>query len=243
MRVKNILTQKKNVIYDACNISYKRRRALLCDLKKIACKKVCYIVATPYEICLKQNLLRERQVSEYVIKKMYMTLYIPQYYEGWNEIKIYDNFKPKDFDLNILFNGDEGLNKIKQDNPHHELTIGEHCLKCSAELEQLSEGESIELFEAALLHDIGKSFTKVFKNSKGEDTDIAHYYQHHLVSAYNSLFYEIDCDRTLRANYIQWHMQPFFIETEKAKNKFINLVGQITYNKIMLLHKADIAAH
>lgn len=47
----------------------------------------------------------------------------------------------------------------------------------------------------------------------------------------------------LRANYIQWHMQPFFIETEKARNKFINLVGQEFYDDLMLLHQADILAH
>ena len=95
---------------------------------------------------------------------------------------------------------------------------------------------------AALYHDIGKRFTKQFKNSKGEDTDIAHYYQHHLVSAYDSMFYLRWLDDYTMLNvvkYIQWHMQPFFIKTDKAKNKLINLIGQTAYEKLLILHKAD----
>ena len=67
---------------------------------------------------------------------------------------------------------------------------------------------------------------------------------HHLVSAYDSLFYIDEYnDILLRANYIQWHMQPFFMETEKAKNKFIKLVGQEFYDNLMILHQADLLAH
>lgn len=33
-----------------------------------------------------------------------------------------------------------------------------------------------------------------------------------------------------------------FEETEKAKNKFINLVGREFYDKLMILHEADVRA-
>jgi len=238
-RVKDLLSQGINVIYDACNISYKKRKSFLEGLKSFNCEKICYLVATPYEKCLEQNKLRERQVPDYVIKRMYLNFYIPQYYEGWQKINIINNFNKEDFNLNTLFYGENGLDNISQHNPHHTKTIGQHCLECAYNIDAIT----IELFQAALLHDIGKRFTKEFKNAKGETTDIAHYFQHHLVSAYDSLFYEIDCDRISRAGYILWHMQPFFIETEKAKNKFINLVGQAFYDEIMLLHQADLEAH
>jgi predicted kinase len=242
-RVKNDLLNNQNVIYDATNVSYKRRKALLNELKKIKCKKICCLIATPYKKCLDQNSKRERKVPEYVIKKMYMNFYIPQYYEGWDKINIIWNTDGYTFDTHELFNGDNGLNKINQDNPNHTLTIGKHCLKCSQLCESLLD--DFELNMAALYHDIGKKFTKQFKNSKGEETNIAHYYQHHLVSAYDSLFYFKDFSKETIltiANYIQWHMQPFFIKTEKAKNKFINLVGQETYDKLLILHEADINA-
>jgi hypothetical protein len=34
-------------------------------------------------------------------------------------------------------------------------------------------------------------------------------------------------------------MQPYFIKTEKSRNKFIKLVGQDFYDKLMLLNQAD----
>jgi len=39
--------------------------------------------------------------------------------------------------------------------------------------------------------------------------------------------------------YIQWHMQPFFNEKQKTKDKYKNLWGEEFYDNIMLLHEAD----
>lgn len=238
-RIKRDLSSNKNVIYDATNISYKKRKSFIENLNNIPCQKVCYLIATPYEKCLEQNQLRERIVPEYIIERMYKSIYIPQYYEGWDEINIVWNIN-HEFDTHVLFNGENGLNKINQDNPNHTLTIGNHCLKCIGLCEEILD--DFELNMAALYHDIGKRFTKQFKNGKGEDTDIAHYYQHHLVSAYDSLFYlkGLETESILNiTNYIQWHMQPFFIKSDKAKDKFIRLVGQEFYDKLIILHEAD----
>jgi len=245
-RIKRDLKEGKNVIYDATNLNYKKRKGFLEELKKINVHKQCIFVATPYEKCIEQNKVREKKVPEHVIRRMYLSTNIPQYYEGWSDIDIVWNIDGYNFDANLLFNGENGLNKIDQDNPHHTLTIGKHCLKCFQICEQLLD--DFELNMAAMYHDIGKRFTKAFKNSKGEDTETAHYYQHHLVSAYDSLFIfnkqGFDKNMILRiSNYIQWHMQPFFIQSDKARNKFINLVGQEFYDKLMILHDADKVAH
>lgn len=45
---------------------------------------------------------------------------------------------------------------------------------------------------------------------------------------------------------IQWHMFPYFWEKDnnkKMEKKYRNLWGEELYRKIMLLHKADGAAH
>jgi predicted kinase len=241
-RIKNDLSEGKNVIYDATNINYKRRKAFLEELKNISCKKICYLIATPYEECLEQNKLRERFVPEHVIKKMYLGFYIPQYYEGWDKIEIVYTRNSGKRITDLL----QRLKEIDQENKHHTLTIGNHCSQCLNYIEK--KVDDINLSYAALLHDIGKEFTKEYKNSKGEDTIEAHYFQHHLVSAYDSLFY---LDGAQNSNFIlietvaliMWHMQPFFIETEKAKKKFIRLVGQEFYDKLMILHEADKMAH
>jgi CRISPR/Cas system-associated endonuclease Cas3-HD len=105
---------------------------------------------------------------------------------------------------------------------------------------------SFILGNAALLHDIGKEFTKSFINSKGEKTDIAHYYNHNNVSAYLSLIYNNvfpSLDILEISNYIQWHMQPFFLTTQKSQEKFIKLVGQEFWENLLLIHKADLTAH
>ena len=241
-RIKTDLRAGKNVIYDATNINYKRRKAFLEELKNIDCEKICYLIATPYEKCLKQNNQRERKVPEHVIRKMYLNFDIPAYFERWDKIEIIYNGLEEDY-LTLF----ERLDEIKQDNPNHTFTIGMHCKVCSVYvcnslIEKRINDES--LIASSLYHDIGKEFTKQFKNAKGEDTDIAHYYNHHNISAYKVLFLLKDKDYILdTCQLIRWHMQPFFIETKKAKNKFINLVGQEFYDKLMVLHEADVKAH
>ena len=237
-KVRSVI-KNNNVIIDATNISYKRRKHFAEQAKKYNCQIICYLIATPYKQCLENNKKRDRVVPEYAIKNMYKSFYIPQHYEGWDEINIIWNCNNFNSNINELF---LKILDIEQDNPHHTLTIGKHCLKCGEILSNISNNDL--LIKAGFYHDIGKLQTKEFKNSKGEKTEIAHYFQHHLVSAYESLFYLKDFgyedEEILKiTNYIQWHMQPFFIKTEKAKQKFINLVGEETYNNIMLLHEAD----
>lgn len=235
-RIKTDLRSGKNVIYDATNISYKRRKAFLQEIQKIDCQKIAVFIATPYEDCLKNNQQRERKVPEYVITKMYKNFYIPQMYEGWDKINIIWKYSVTDFPYDEL----KQKLDIQQDNPHHTLTVYQHCVKCK----DLIKIDDHLLKIAALYHDIGKPFTKQFKNAKGEETKDAHYYQHHLVSAYDAIFYlrkELsNNDYILKIiNYITWHMQPFFIQSEKAKDKFIKLVGHEFYDNLMILHEAD----
>lgn len=87
-RIKEDLRDGKSTIYDACNISYKRRMAFLQELNNISCKKVCIFVATPFEKCLGNNAKRERYVPTEVIENMFRHFDTPSYFEGWNEIKI-----------------------------------------------------------------------------------------------------------------------------------------------------------
>ncbi len=102
---------------------------------------------------------------------------------------------------------------------------------------------------AAMLHDIGKPFTKSFVDSKGNPSKEAHYYQHHLVGAYMSLFYVpdgyTDINRLRVANIIQHHMKMFEIDkspsADKLSKKFKELVGE-DYNIILALHNADCKA-
>lgn len=232
-----------DVIYDATNINHKRRKYLVSEIKRL-CKDVsceCVLFATPYEQCLTNNSQRERKVPKDVIKKMYLNFYIPSYAEGWDNIEIvwwYDY----NVDLDELFNTFVGFN---QDNSHHDLTLDKHLLKAYSHC--LEMNSTLEVEWATLLHDIGKPFTKSFTNYKGEPTTDAHYFNHQNVGAYDSLFVahnEFDTKSILHiANLIQRHMQPYFMEFDKSKQKFLNMFGREFYDEIMILHECDEFAH
>lgn len=244
-RVMEDISQGRNTIYDATNINYKRRHEFLKQLNKFDCQKVCIFMAVPFETCVARNAERERQVPYEVLARMYKSIWIPYYYEGWDHIELVYPQEAFALDVYELFNKPEtGLNWVHQDNPHHTSTVGVHC---TATYHWISPA-SPEMEEAALLHDIGKPFTKSFVNSKGEITEIAHYYEHHHVSAYDSLFYSNpQLDRLYVANLIQWHMRPFELErvpqSKKAVDKFRRLIGNKMFADVMLLHEADVKSH
>lgn len=246
-RILDDLHAGKSVIYDATNLSYKRRINILERLSKIDCEKLCFFMATPFDEIMERSKHRDRVVPYEVLERMYKSIWIPNVYEGWDEVDIvypngFGGFKPRSVP-DLLTR----LRTIPHDNPHHTLSIGDHCIAAQRQVWQM-DGCSRELEIAALLHDIGKEFTKAFVNSKGEPSEVAHYYEHHHVSAYDSLFYvPDDVDRLHVAAVIQWHMRPFQIDKSPQPNreyeKFKVLVGERIYNDVMALHTADLAAH
>lgn len=230
----------KDVIYDATNIDYKRRRTFLKKFNNV--EKIAMLVITPFEDCLKRNEQRERKVPEHVIREMYYNLYIPQKYEGFDKVNIIYNIDPEE-NKYLIADLLEEID-IPQDNPHHTLSIEKHCLKAYAYIVEHNPNDEI-LGYAALLHDVGKKETKTFTNKRGEKTEIAHYYGHQFVSAYMSLYYLKDMEKEKRlqiANLIQWHMLVDFKLLNSTKEKYKNLLGEETWNKLQILHAADVSA-
>lgn len=237
-RIKECLRSGQNAIYDATNINYKKRMAFLQELKHIDCEKICIFIAVPYEECLKRNKQRDRVVPEYVIERMYKSFNAPYWYEGWDDIRVVNEFantlSPAHFINDTKF--------FNQDNHHHKLTLGDHC--ASAYL-NIDDKNDYDLQFATLIHDTGKVFTKDFHNKHGEETEEAHYYNHQYVGAYNSLFYKHICDHLYVAQLIQWHMHPYvqWKDSEKATERDKKLLGENLFNDIMILHEADVKAH
>jgi predicted kinase len=242
-RVKEDLINGKSCIYDATNISYKRRMAFLNKLNKIPCEKYCCLIATPYEQCLRNNEHRNRKVPKEVIERMYKHFDVPYWYEGWDGVWIeYTSDSQGRYGYPICWL--ETVKNYNQYNTHHNLSLGEHC---DATWKYVCENNgSLVSRIAGVLHDCGKPFCKTFTNSKGEITEQAHYYQHERVGSYDSLFYKMICNPLDVAILIRWHMQPYFWEkdnNEKSHNKYRKLWGEDLYKDIMLLHEADKNAH
>ena len=203
-RIKANLRKGINSVYDATNLSMKRRKAFLDSIKNIDCEKICVIVATPFKECVERDKCRVRTVGRSVIERQRAQFQCPYFYEGWDKIIIINNNNEETFYLNDTL---RNLQNVSHDNPHHKNTIGKHmflaeeyCLKrAKFAMEQAFNSNTPkkdqEFYEkesdywifcatAAKYHDIGKKDTKSFKDSKGKTTKIAHYYGHQNVSSY-----------------------------------------------------------
>ena len=266
-RIKEDLLNGKNVCYDATNLLRKRRMNFISnELKNIPCEKVCVLFATPYEVCLKNNTNRERKVPEEVIERMVKNFDVPCKQEGWNDIQIvwWDYEKEG---MKFDFKDDvEKWRSVSHDNPHHTLSIGDHMIKAHDWFVENGDvltfdgltfqKDDILLIYAIMMHDCGKAFTKEFKNSKGEPSETAHFYQHHCVGSYLSLFYlkdwRDDGFTIFDENSILYislliglHMNPFlkWKNSKKAEEKDRKLFGDKIIDSVLKLHQADLAAH
>ena len=238
-RIKDCLKAGKSAIYDACSISYKRRMAFLQELKNIPCEKICVLMATPYEECLKRNAERDRKVPEEVIKMMYTNFNIPYAYEGFDDIIVeyngYENFYGDPY-KNVVIK----YKNYNQNNSHHANTLGDHCRDTFVQL----AGEAPHIAWAGLVHDCAKPFCATYTNKKGEVTSECHYYSHQFCSSYSALFYDYGEANPLDISIlVLWHMQPYFNKEEKTKNKYKKLWGEDLYNNVMKLHEADKNSH
>lgn len=253
-RIKEDLLNGKNVCYDATNLSRKRRMNFISnELKNIPCEKICVLFATPYEVCLKNNANRERKVPEEVIERMYKNFEVPCKQEGWDKIRIFWwDYRSEGLEFNFS-NDLDAWREINHDNPHHALSIGDHMLEAYAYYIKNFHYVKRDMFiaDAVLLHDCGKPDVKSYVNSKNEVTEVAHFYQHHSVGSYKSLFYMNDNRGYLDegilyvALLIELHMRPFLAwnQSDKAKEKDRRLFGDEVIKDIEILHECDLAAH
>ena len=122
----------------------------------------------------------------------------------------------------------------RNDNPHHTAPIDVHC-EFARDYISEKQKANLDLIRAALFHDIGKAYTKSFKDAKGNDSDVAHYYQHQNVGAWQS--YGIPGVNPHTAWLISTHMNPFF------NTKYYKSLSAFLKRDIDLLHEADLNAH
>ena len=88
-RIKTLLNNKQNVIFDATNVTNKSRINLKKQLALMweNIETIAVIINTPFEIAVKQNNLRNRKVPYNVIEKQYKNLI-----NGYDKIKeLYSN--------------------------------------------------------------------------------------------------------------------------------------------------------
>lgn len=219
-----------DVIYDATNITRKDRAGIISQCPRIV-RIEAHIVWAPIETCIERDAVRERTVGKAVIDKMLKRFQAPYYDEGIDEIKVImpDDFAQWEYELGII-----DAMEISHDNPHHTLSIVEHCSK-AYDYAYCTLDADDEICNAAELHDIGKPYVKAFIDSKGNPSEIAHFYQHQCVGSWMS--YGIPNVTPFMAWLISIHMDPYF------ETKYYNRLPIYLKKQVDLLHEADLAAH
>lgn len=252
-RVRDDLSNGISCVYDATNMSMKRRKAFLDEIKKYDCRKICVLFVIPVEVCKERNSNRERRVPNEVFDKMLKSFWVPMKYEGWDVIKVVvdEEYNYKNEYCKLL----QSAEYFKQDNKHHRYSLMRHMAESAYYFQNhftdMPAFRFINLSVALYNHDIGKLITKTFINQKGETTDDAHYYGHDHAGSYLFLcgFSKILSNNTDEilyiASLINWHMRPYlgWKESEKARERDRKLIGEEMYQDIMVLNECDRAAH
>ena len=127
-----------------------------------------------------------------------------------------------------------------QCNSHHKYTLDVHCQKCAEEVAKRTDNEI--LIRAAEIHDYGKMLTQ---EEKPDGSGECRYYSHHNKGCYELMHplawvgFE-DYDKCLECLfYVNFHMLPFFIETEKAQKKWEKIMGKEKLDNLFLFNKCD----
>lgn len=226
-RAVEALNNGHDVIYDATNVTRKDRSYII-DLCPKFVKIEAHIIWAPIETCIKRDAARERTVGKAVIDKMLKRLQPVYYDEGIDEIKL---VRPEHFSMTEYVDKIMDEMDIPHDNPHHTLNIYEHCEKAAYFAND--NGMCNDVTIAAYIHDIGKPYVKAFKDGKGNDTEVAHYYSHDNVGAWMAY----GCSDLDVAWLVGNHMGPFM------NTKYYNKLPAFLKKLIDDLHKCDLEAH
>ena len=257
-RTREALNSGVNVIYDATNINSRRRKGFISQFKNI--RKVCIYFATDLNDIIYRNKVRDRKVPLQAIDKMYKGLQIPMYFEGWDNIQIIRDviircnrrlLNPKVDYLNLDIEGHKKVLRyidsknidLAQDNSYHSFSVSRHMYYAYDYVKTITEDRNIII--AGLLHDVGKAYCKNFKY---QDSRYANFIAHENVSAQLVVNYLFGCGFGNReiidiATLVQLHMR--FIggeESKKSEKKLKDKIGIGLFNRLKLLHEADLQA-
>lgn len=240
-RIIEALETGADTIFDATNMLYKYRVNIMEKIKHIDCIKRCVIFAEPYKILCERNAARERRVPEDVIWRMITRFQMPLFSEGYDEIEIINKNQ-----LNMLKHITR-MAGFPQDNPRHTKALLSHCTLAANYIydHRPSTKEYCLVGEAALVHDIGKLFTKTFVDHRGCPSKVAHYYGHENVGSYLTLMFENNWTvykRLIVAQLVCYHMIPYQTASEAAQERWKARLEDL-YDLILLLHEADKQAH
>lgn len=178
-------------------------------------------------------------VPLYILDKYWKSFEIPFKEEGFDEIILHNKIE-RDFknEEKIIYQ----MN-VSQDNKHHTQNLIDHSIKVYKGIEDnlyfinTSTQEEVEnLLTGVYLHDVGKLWTKFYK----QDDPNAHYYNHENVGAYWKICNGWTIEEAFYENY---HMLAHNWKTDKSKEKWKKVFGQEKFNILIFLQEVDKGEH
>lgn len=261
-RVYHDLKRSYDVVYDATNLSRKKRKELVKYFKKVSTNITYHVVLRDYKELLKYN--EQRGFPKNVLRDYIRYFNLPSSYEGYDNIKYtvtnpeninYYNksyYEEKSMVIEFFKNLVKGIisypvhpflkdiYKYDQNNPYHTKQLHLHLEDAFTESLKF---KSKELQVSAALHDIGKKFS-AHENDKGYTS----FYGHENIGAYmlrllvekfnltNELFLDFDVVIDL----ISFHMRLRNAKTVKSKMKLIKETGEELYPLLCELFVVDV---
>lgn len=234
------LKEGVSVIYDATNLSAKRRAHLIGCIKSLKMDDIvlfrCEVFIAPVSVLKERNSHRTGAdcVPDEVIDRMVKNFQFPQYFEGWDFININDNSVGE----TIHFREMRGFD---QHSKYHSLDLYDHSRVVAEKARKLALPAVVA--DAAWYHDIGK----IFCRTEGQD-GWSHYYGHENISAYIFALDYIDAEYYTKSDFltmiflINYHMRPYNW-TQKSYEKDEELFGEEYTHMLKLFHKCDMVAH
>ena len=237
------------IIYDATNLS-KRRRIAVLQMVGAEYEKICVCMLVPVKTCMANDSARTGSVGSEVIEKFYKSFQPPHMAEGWDRINLCGIKADRDAgeiceDFKVLL---KKAMFFDQHNHWHEYSLGEHLERTLLLATALGDGETMV---AAQYHDIGKPLVV----TEGEDGEW-HYYGHANVGAYEFLLWMYarafvkgipltEMKFALEvATLICYHMAPMnWKDGSKGADKIRKLLGEDTYKRLCVLYRCDQMSH
>lgn len=241
-RIKKFLKLDVSVIYDATNLSAKRRMAFLKDLvhSNIDCIKECHVVVADLDTINNRMKSRLRKVPYDVVKRQLMNFQCPHEYEGWDMIVLHNTGAK--CDPESLLRQCEG---VAHDNHHHTLDIAEHMKAAFEKYCEVHYVLDTILMFAIRYHDVGKYYTKIFQKSNGDPSEEAHYFGHQNFGAYILLCSGccMKDSQVLRlAAIVTYHMEHYLRDDEQMR-AFYDMIGEELSADLKTVAFCDKMAH
>ncbi|WP_340673646.1 AAA family ATPase [Brevibacillus agri] len=196
-RIGQAFAAGSDVVFDATNVDRDKRIAVLERFAPAIAE--CYYLNTPFDVCLQRNQARKRKLDASVLEKYRKNLHFPLHREGFSTVHLVH--EPAAYGMTkeaftALLQSEPAYDELfaalgkvsffqqmkdfPQDNPHHQHTLCRHSYHVLEYVNTFYEEDDKLLLQiVALFHDVGKLYTKVFKEAKGHYS----YYGHEYVSS------------------------------------------------------------